>query len=93
MTECAIVRLSKPAMARLLRDDNTFVQLVLSYVLTRNIRIEEDLVDQLFNSSESVWRASFFYWPILETKASPRRSSRMSARKPWPVWSAPPARG
>ena len=52
MTECAIVRLAKPAMARLLRDDNTFVQLVLSYVLTRNIRIEEDLVDQLFNSSE-----------------------------------------
>jgi len=52
MTECAIVRLAKPAMMRLLRDDNTFARLVLSYVLGRNIRIEEDLVDQLFNSSE-----------------------------------------
>jgi CRP-like cAMP-binding protein len=52
ITECSIVRLAKPAMMRLLREDNAFAQLVLSYVLTRNIRIEEDLVDQLFNSSE-----------------------------------------
>jgi len=39
-------------VVRLLRDDNAFARLVLSYVLTRNIRVEEDLVDQLFNSSE-----------------------------------------
>ena len=52
MTDCSIVRLAKPAMMRLLRDDNTFSSLVLFYVLARNIRIEEDLVHQLFNSSE-----------------------------------------
>ena len=52
MTECSVVRLAKPAMRRLLRDDPAFAGLVLSYVLSRNIRIEEDLVDQLFNSSE-----------------------------------------
>jgi CRP/FNR family transcriptional regulator, cyclic AMP receptor protein len=52
MTECSIARLAKPAMMRLLRDDNAFARLILSYVLARNIRIEEDLVDQLFNSSE-----------------------------------------
>jgi CRP/FNR family cyclic AMP-dependent transcriptional regulator len=52
MTDCSIVRLAKPAMMRLLRDDHAFAEQVLSYVLTRNIRIEEDLVDQLFNSSE-----------------------------------------
>ena len=52
MTEGSIVRLAKPAMMRLLRDDSAFARLVLSYVLTRNIRIEEDLVDHLFNSSE-----------------------------------------
>jgi len=52
MTECSIVRLAKPAMMRLLRDDHVFAEQVLTYVLTRNIRIEEDLVDQLFNSSE-----------------------------------------
>ena len=52
MTDSSIVRLAKPAMMRLLRDDGAFSRLVLSYVLTRNIRIEADLVDQLFNSSE-----------------------------------------
>jgi CRP-like cAMP-binding protein len=52
ITECSIARLAKPAMMRLLREDNDFARLVLSYVLARNIRIEEDLVDQLFNSSE-----------------------------------------
>lgn len=52
VSECSIVRLAKPAMTRLLRDDTTFAAQCLSYVLTRNIRIEEDLVDQLFNSSE-----------------------------------------
>jgi CRP-like cAMP-binding protein len=52
ISDCSIVRLARPAMARLLRDDPPFAALVLSYVLTRNIRIEEDLVDQLFNSSE-----------------------------------------
>jgi CRP-like cAMP-binding protein len=52
MTDCSIVRVAKAAMMRLLRDDSAFARLVLSYVLTRNIRIEEDLVDQLFNSSE-----------------------------------------
>ena len=52
MNDCSIVRLAKTAMMRLLRDDGEFSRLVLSYVLTRNIRIEEDLVDQHFNSSE-----------------------------------------
>jgi CRP/FNR family cyclic AMP-dependent transcriptional regulator len=52
ISECSISRLAKPAMMRLLRDDNEFARLVLSYVLTRNIRIEADLIDQRFNSSE-----------------------------------------
>src|ERR1700722_8086614 len=52
LTDCTIVRLAKPGMMRLLQEDAAFSELVLSYVLTRNIRIEEDLVDQLFNSSE-----------------------------------------
>jgi CRP/FNR family transcriptional regulator, cyclic AMP receptor protein len=52
ITESSVVRLAKPAMLRLLRDDNAFSAMVLSKVLTRNIRIEADLIDQLFNSSE-----------------------------------------
>jgi CRP-like cAMP-binding protein len=47
-----IVRIEKSAMIRVLRDEPAFSQLFLSYLLGRNIRIEADLVDQLFNSSE-----------------------------------------
>jgi CRP-like cAMP-binding protein len=46
------VRLEKSAMIATLHDEPVFSALFISYLLTRNIRIEEDLVDQLFNSSE-----------------------------------------
>jgi CRP-like cAMP-binding protein len=52
MSECSIVRLEKPGTIRVLHDEPTFSELFLSYLLSRNIRLEEDLVDQLFNSSE-----------------------------------------
>jgi len=47
-----VVRIDKQAMIRVLHDEPTFSELFLTYLLTRNIRIQEDLVDQLFNSSE-----------------------------------------
>jgi CRP/FNR family cyclic AMP-dependent transcriptional regulator len=52
MSECSIMRIKKAAMVRVLHDEPTFSELFLHHVLFRNIRIEEDLVDQLFNSSE-----------------------------------------
>ena len=52
MSECSIVRMGKSSMIRLLHEEPTFSELFVSYLLSRNIRIEEDLVDQLFNSSE-----------------------------------------
>ena len=51
----SIVRIDKQAMIRVLHDEPTFSELFLAYLLTRNIRIQEDLVDQLFNSSEASW--------------------------------------
>jgi CRP-like cAMP-binding protein len=48
----AIVRIEKSAMVRVLHEEPTFSELFLSYILSRNIRVEADLVDQLFNSSE-----------------------------------------
>ncbi|HEV8340340.1 MAG TPA: Crp/Fnr family transcriptional regulator [bacterium] len=51
-TDGAILRIEKKAIMRVLREQPTFSELFMSYVLSRNIRIEEDLVDQLFNSSE-----------------------------------------
>lgn len=52
MTECTIMRFEKSAISRVLRDEPKFSERFLSYVLARNARVEEDLVDQLFNSSE-----------------------------------------
>jgi CRP/FNR family transcriptional regulator, cyclic AMP receptor protein len=50
--DSAIVRLDKKMMLRLLRSERKFSEMFTAYLLSRNIRIEEDLVDQLFNSSE-----------------------------------------
>jgi CRP/FNR family cyclic AMP-dependent transcriptional regulator len=52
ISDCSIVRLEKAAMIRVLHDEPTFSEMFVSYLLSRNMRIEEDLVDQLFNSSE-----------------------------------------
>jgi CRP/FNR family transcriptional regulator, cyclic AMP receptor protein len=52
MTDCAVLRIEKKAMMRALHREHTFSDLFVSYLLARNIRYEEDLVDQLFNSSE-----------------------------------------
>jgi CRP/FNR family transcriptional regulator, cyclic AMP receptor protein len=52
MTECSILRVQKETMTRMLHNEPALSELFMSYLLSRNIRIEEDLVDQLFNSSE-----------------------------------------
>jgi CRP/FNR family cyclic AMP-dependent transcriptional regulator len=52
MTDCELLQIDKKAMMLALRRENTFSDLFVRYLLTRNIRYEEDLVDQLFNSSE-----------------------------------------
>lgn len=48
----SIVRIDKDVMIRLLHDEPTFAEFFMSVLLVHNIRIQEDLVDQLFNSSE-----------------------------------------
>ena len=52
MTGCVIMRLAKAAVVRVLRDEPKFSEAFMAYLLVRNARVEEDLVDQLFNSSE-----------------------------------------
>ena len=52
MTECAIMRLDKAALTRALHDQPAFSEMFIAHLLARTIRVEEDLVDQLFNSSE-----------------------------------------
>jgi CRP-like cAMP-binding protein len=50
--DSTVVRIDKTVMTRILRDEPTFAELFLTYLLSRNVRIQEDLVDQLFNSAE-----------------------------------------
>jgi len=50
--DSSIVRLDKAVMVRLLHDEPAFAEFFMSLLLSHNIRIQEDLVDQLFNSSE-----------------------------------------
>jgi CRP-like cAMP-binding protein len=52
LTACSIVRIAKADAVRVLHEEPAFSEMFLNYLLSRNIRIEEDLVDQLFNSSE-----------------------------------------
>ncbi len=52
LTECALLRISKAEMVRVLHDEPELSGMFVSFLLTRNARIQADLVDQLFNSSE-----------------------------------------
>jgi CRP/FNR family cyclic AMP-dependent transcriptional regulator len=52
MTDCVIMRVEKSELQRALREEATFAQMFISHILRRNARVQEDLVDQLFNSTE-----------------------------------------
>jgi CRP/FNR family cyclic AMP-dependent transcriptional regulator len=52
MTDCSVMRIGKNAMVEVLHREHAFSDMFVAHLLTRNIRYEEDLVDQLFNSSE-----------------------------------------
>ena len=52
MTDCTLARIEKALMTRTLHEQHDFSELFVMHLLSRNIRYEADLVDQLFNSSE-----------------------------------------
>jgi CRP-like cAMP-binding protein len=52
MTDCAVLIIDKKAMVDVLHREHTLSDLFVAYLLTRNVRYEEDLVDQLLNCSE-----------------------------------------
>jgi CRP/FNR family transcriptional regulator, cyclic AMP receptor protein len=52
MTECETMRVEKAEIQRVIHDEPAFSEMFVSHILTRNARVEEDLVDQLFNSTE-----------------------------------------
>ena len=52
MTDAVVVRIEKPEMVRLVQEQSAFSQMFMTHILNRTIRVEADLIDQLFNSSE-----------------------------------------
>jgi CRP/FNR family transcriptional regulator, cyclic AMP receptor protein len=52
MTDCSVMKIDKKSMNEVLHREHTFSDMFVGHLLARNIRYEEDLVDQLFNSSE-----------------------------------------
>ena len=83
-TKSSIMRLEKAAMIAVLQDEPVFSALFISYLLTRNIRIEEDLVDQLFNSSEKRLARLLLLLANFGKEGKPEAVIPRSVRKPWP---------
>ena len=52
LTACVIVRMDKASINRMIHEQPAFAEMFIAHLLSRNSRVEEDLVDQLFNSSE-----------------------------------------
>jgi CRP/FNR family transcriptional regulator, cyclic AMP receptor protein len=52
MTDCTVLRIERKEMMRVVHEEHVFADVFVAYLLARNTRIQEDLVDQLFNSSE-----------------------------------------
>ena len=52
LTRCTLMRIERQEMVRVLHEEHAFADVFVTFLLARNVRIQEDLVDQLFNSSE-----------------------------------------
>jgi CRP-like cAMP-binding protein len=81
MTDCEIMRFDKATMAQAIHDEPKFAEFFVSYLLTRNSRVEADLIDQLFNSSEKRLARMLLLWPILGRRVSRRPLLRKLARR------------
>ena len=73
-TPSTVLVVEKGAMVRLLHEEHTFSDRFITYMLARNIRIEADLVDQLFNSSEKRLARTLLLLARYGEQASPERT-------------------
>ena len=79
-------------MIRVLHVEHAFSDRFISYMLSRNIRIEEDLIDQLFNSSEKRLARSLLLLARYASKTSLKGFSPKYRKRCWPKWWALRAR-
>jgi CRP/FNR family transcriptional regulator, cyclic AMP receptor protein len=81
MTECEMMRVEKTEIQRVIRDEPAFSQMFVSHMLQRNARVEEDLVDQLFNSTEKRLARLLLLLANFGKKADRSQFSRRSVKK------------
>ena len=93
MTIARLDKIEKPLMVRMLHEQHDISELFVTHLLSRNIRYEADLVDQLFNSSEKRLARMLCCWLISVRKADQKQWFPASVRITWRKWSAPPGRG
>jgi CRP-like cAMP-binding protein len=88
MAPTTTLEITKGEMIRVLHEQKEFADRFISYMLKRNVRIEADLVDQLFNSIEkrNDWHVLFSCWHVMEKKASLNPSLAKYHRKRWQNW-------
>ena len=84
MEECLVTAITKTAMLASLHDQPKFSELFMTYLLTRNSRIEEDLIDQLFNSSEKRLARLLLLLANFGKEGSPQPISPNISQEHWP---------
>jgi CRP-like cAMP-binding protein len=89
ITECETTRIPKEKIIEVIHNEPTFAELFISHLLARTSRVEADLVDQLFNSSERRLAGPSCFLLILARKVTLSQSSQELANRRLQRWSAP----
>ena len=92
MEECRIARLEKSVLVRVLHEQVTFAEMFIAYLLTRNQRIEADLADQLFSSSEKRLARILLNLAHLDEQKKSEAILPKISQELWRRWSARPGR-
>jgi len=93
MTDSAIVRLDKWAILRLIRAEPAFSEMFIAHLLRRTSRVEEDLVDQFFTSSEKRLARLLLLLANFGKESKPETIIAKSVRRRLRRWLEPPAPG
>ena len=91
-TDSTVLLVDKDRMVRLLHKQHALSDRFIAHMLARNIRIEEDLIDQLFNSSEKRLARTLCCFRGTASTTNPCGPSRRSPRRRCRKWSAQPDR-
>jgi hypothetical protein len=83
ITPTTLLVIEKNELLRVRHAEHELSYYFISYMLAHNIRVEEELIDQLFNSTESAWRARFCFSRAMENKSIRKAGFRKFPRRRW----------